>query len=67
MEGVKLKNLKPGTWFTRKPCEYPTEKQVLIRGNYDRESKRYSCTYWDDVCREIMLKGETIVYTDFIF
>lgn len=67
MNGVKLKDIKPGTWFTRKPCEYPKESQVLIRGNYDRQSKRYSCTHWNDICREITLKGETIVYTDFTF
>ena len=67
MEGIKLKNLKPGTWFTRKPIEYPTEKQVLIRGEYDRETKKYCCQHWDDICRETTLKGETIVYTEFIF
>lgn len=67
MTSAKLKDIRPGTWFTRKPNEYPTERQVLIRGNYDRESKRYSCQHWDDVCREIMLKGETVVYVDFTF
>ena len=67
MKSAKLKDLKPGTWFIRKPNEYPTEKQVLIRGNYDRGSKRYSCAHWDDICREITLKGETVVYIDFTF
>lgn len=67
MTSAKLKDIKKGEFFTRKPCEYPKESQVLIRGNYDRQSKRYSCTHWDDICREITLKGETIVYRDFTF
>lgn len=67
MTSTKLKDIKPGSWFTRKPCEYPKESQVLIKGEYDRTEKRYVCTHWNDICREITLKGEAVVYIDFTF
>ena len=62
-----LKDLKKGEWFTRKPIENPTERQVLIRGDYDRADKKYACSHWDDVNNEVFLKGTTKVYVDFIF
>ena len=64
---MKLKELKPGAFFTRKPVDAPTEKQVYVRGAYDRAQKKYECTSWADTSRCIYLKGETEVYTDFIF
>ena len=38
---MMLKNLKKGEYFTIKPIEAPTEKQVYIKGDYDRASKNY--------------------------
>lgn len=67
MRAEKLKNIKPGSWFTRKPCEYPTEKQVLIRREYDRTEKRFFCERWADIGDGVLLKGDTTVYTDFTF
>lgn len=67
MTGEKLKDIRPGTLFTRKPTETPTEAQVFIRREYDRTEKRYFCQRWADIADGIMLKGETIVYTDFTF
>lgn len=67
MKAVKLKELKQGEWFTRKPNEYPTEKQVFIREHYIREDKKYCCTRWCDIGDCIELKGDTIVYIDFTF
>lgn len=67
MYAIQLKALKKGDFFTKKPIPYPTEKQVFIRGDYDRETKKYSCTKFSDFCAEQFLKGDTIVYTDFIF
>lgn len=67
MKKTLLKNLKNGEFFTRKPNEYPEDRQVLIRSNYCKENKKFSCYHFDDVNKEIFLKGETIVYTDFIF
>lgn len=67
MQGKKLKDLKQGEWFTRKPILEPNEKQVYIRNHYAREIKKYSASHFCDVNAEIFLKGDTIVYTDFIF
>ena len=64
---MTLKEVKKGDFFTRKPIDEPTEKQVFIRGDYDRESKKYECTRFDDINRVIYLKGTTEVYTDFTF
>ena len=60
---MKLKNLKKGDYFLRKPGT----STVLVRGSYCRELKKYSCYYFDDVNHEIFLKGETSVFVDFEF
>ena len=64
---MKLKDLKPGAFFTRKPVDAPKESQVWVRGAYDRAQKKYECTNFADISRCIYLKGETDVYTYFIF
>lgn len=64
---MKLKDLKKGEYFTRKNIEYPTEKQVWIKGDYDRQLKKYSCINFSDISREIFLKSETEIFVDFIF
>jgi len=63
----KLKDLKRGEYFTLKPIAEPTERQVYIRGDYDRFDKRYECMRFDDISLARMLKGDTYVYTDFTF
>jgi hypothetical protein len=40
---------------------------VYVRGHYDRGSKRYSVTRFDDVNAERFLKGTTAVTVDFEF
>lgn len=67
MEAKKLKDLKPGAFFTRKPIEEPKENQVYLRGAYDRAQKKYECTNFGDMNKVIYLKGETIVYQGFTF
>lgn len=64
---MTIKELKKGDYFTKKQIEYPTEKQVWIRGDYDRGSKTYSCYCFDDVNKECFLKGTKEVFIDFIF
>lgn len=63
----QLKQVKKGEFFTRKPYETPTEKQVFIKRNYDRATKKYDCQRFSDISDYIQLKPETIVYTDFTF
>ena len=44
-----------------------TETQVYIRGEYDRETKKYCCGKFSDSGYSRLLKGSTLVYTDFTF
>ena len=64
---MKIKDLKKGDFFTRKAIDVPTEKQVFIRGDYDRAQRKYECQRFDDISACIYLKPETDVHTDFIF
>ena len=67
MAVTKLKLLKKGEFFTRKPIENPSKKQVLIRGEYIRGTGKYEVTHWDDVNNWYCLNGETLVYIGFTF
>lgn len=58
-----LKDLSNGSYFKRKEGA----KAVYIRGDFDRASKTYSCVSFDDMNKEIFLKGQTNVFTDFEF
>lgn len=66
---MKLKELKRGEYFTRKPMYEQEAKpsQVYIKEDYDRSTKKYWCQKWDDISRGMELKGDTEVYMDFIF
>ena len=67
MIAKKLKDLKKGEYFTRKPIEEPKESQVLIKGDYDRAGKKYGCQHWNDMNYEVFIKASATVYTDFTF
>lgn len=67
MVARRLDTLKRGTWFVLKPIEFPKETQVFVRGEYSREDRKYFCGAWSDISRCKMLKGDTLVYTDFTF
>ena len=66
---MKLKELKHGEYFTRKPIhdQEANPSQVYIKEDYDRGTKKYWCQKWDDISRGVELRGDTEVYTDFIF
>lgn len=64
---MKINDLKMGDFFTKKAVEYPTERQVFIRGEYDRSTKKYECTRFDDINTVCYLDGKKEVFTDFIF
>ena len=67
MKAITIKQLKQGDYFTLKPIECPTERQVWIRGSYERGCKKFSVTKFSDICHESFHKGDRVVYTDFIF
>lgn len=64
---MTVKDLKRGDFFTVKPIENPTEKQVYIRGDYDRSTKKYTCTRFDDICCTRDFSGSKTVFVDFTF
>ena len=60
---VKLSTVKNGEYFKKSE----TSKKVYIRGPFDRYSKAYSCRDFEDVNREIFVKGTTNVAVGFTF
>ena len=67
MEGVELKTLKSGEYFTLKPYDEPRESQVYVKGYYEPSTKKYECFKFNDVNRYRYFSGKTIVYTDGTF
>lgn len=67
MSQKTVKDLKKGEWFTLKPIECPKDSQVYIRDEYCREEKKYICGKFSDISYSRLLKGNTPVYTYFIF
>ena len=67
MVAKKVRDIKRGEFFTKKPVEYPNESQVFIKGDYVRTNRKYSCVKFSDVNSECFLKADTTVYVDFIF
>lgn len=68
-KSVKLSTLKKGEWFTI--CDHDGQEvqpwQVYVRDDYDRSTKKYICTHWDNIGRSRQLKGSTRVFVNFIF
>jgi len=63
MQTAQIKDLPKGEFFKRKP----DAKKVYIRGEYYRPERKFICDDWDDIGRDIALRGSTIVYVDFDF
>ena len=64
---MKVKELKKGEWFTKKPIEYPSGMQVWIRDEYDKSERKYLCYCWGDINKWCYIKGDKEVYIDFMF
>ena len=64
---MKIKEMKKGEFFTVKAINNPTEKQVWVRGEYDKSERKYECYKWDDVCSTRLFKGDKEVFTGFTF
>ena len=64
---MKLKELKRGEYFTKKSIEFPNEKQVFVRGEYDRELKKYECYRFSDINDYVYISGSKEVFTEFVF
>ena len=66
---MKLKDLKKGEYFCLRPHgeQEVSAKQVYIKGEYNRQLKRYEISRADDINYIRYLKGCTDIYLDFIF
>lgn len=64
---MKLRELKPGSYFTIKEIPWPKDNQVWVKGQYDRGTKSFSCNPFDDYNNEKLIKADKEVYTDFTF
>lgn len=67
MEKTTLAKVKKGEFFTFKEVEFPTDRQVYIRDDYDRSEKKYGYYRFSDCNHWNMKKGTTVVYTGFTF
>ena len=63
-KAVPLRSLKKGAWFTVKPIAEPTDRQVYIKDDYDREEKKFMCGRCDDISYSTYFKGDKMVYDD---
>ena len=63
MDSVLLKNVKRGEFIRRKV----NSKTTYIRGEYVRDDGRYSLINFDDINKEVFLKGDTKVFINFTF
>ena len=61
MIAALLKDLPAGEFFKRKP----DARAVYRRGEYCRSRRKYQADDCADICRELLLKGNTIVYIGF--
>ena len=60
-----LKDLDNEEVFKLKPTT--SNKNVLVKGDYDRTTGKYFATKWHDIDNETLKDGNTLVFTSFIF
>lgn len=59
----KLRDLPKGEFFALKPSSI----RVYIRGDYDRELKKFECQSTMDISECKYYKGDKLVYAGFTF
>lgn len=62
MESVQLRECKKGEFI-----QLLENGPVYIRGDYDRQLKKFSVYKFDDISAERFIKGEKIVFVGFTF
>jgi hypothetical protein len=63
LQQVPLSKVPAGEYVRRKP----DARATYVRGEYDRASRSYSLTDFDDIGREITLPGTSLVWIGFTF
>lgn len=57
IEFEKIRDLKVGDYFKLNK----NSKEILERGEYDREFKGYRCDYINDISKDKILSGDRLV------
>ena len=60
MRAILLRNVKNGDYFTLRPLEEPKDTQVYVRGDYDRDIKKYEVSKFADINDFRFLRGDRI-------
>ena len=63
MHAITLRDAKPGE-FVKRTAD---AKTVYVKGAYDRATKRFTLTDWDDANHEIFVKADKTVFVGFDF
>lgn len=63
VEAIAMRDVKPGEFIRRKP----DAKTTYTRGPYDRSAKKYAALAEDDISREFLIAGDTLVYIGFTY
>lgn len=63
LKPIKIKDLKLGQFFITSN----KSKSVMIKSDYDRPSKKYECSNFDDISDFKYYSGDKIVYIGFTF
>lgn len=66
---VRLDSLKKGEYFTLSNHDNQEVESwcVYVRGEYDRSTRKYICSSFDDVNHSRQFFGKTRVFVNFIF
>jgi hypothetical protein len=63
MRQIALKDCPKGEFIRRKA----DAKKTFIRGDYDRTSKKYELTDFEDIGSSVQTRGTTLVWIGFDF
>jgi hypothetical protein len=61
MYSIELRKIKQGEVFKRKP----DAKGLFVKGDYDRGTKSFSCSDYNDMNRELFIKSTKLVWLGF--
>lgn len=67
METTTLKKLHKGDYFKIIKKDGTASKTVYVKDDYSYEARKFFVVKFYDVCDDRLLRGDTVVTTDFIF
>jgi hypothetical protein len=63
MQAITLRDVKPGEFVRRKP----DAKKTYVKEAYDRTTKTFCLQDFDDISRQVYVKGDKLVWIGFDF